>query len=454
MEDDKKKRKGKKKKNKQSKTAGDGVTAVGETTSGDPNLVNHGKGDEHSQLLEIADVQSRNVVDSNGHGPNGKQCVNSEETIKKLKEENDLHVKKEAIFQETIRKLKEENDMHIQKEAMSEETARQLREQIEMCNQKEAGLVMRIAQFQSEKDSLIQKEAGLQAKVNQFLNEKSNLSQQVESFEERVKLLEGDLSSSIERESSAKETILNLNGDVSRLQVQLAVLEDSRNSLLVENQRLMENVSSLQLAIQNLEKNRSSSSRTVDASAKDNVSELEDLKNQIEAARTLVEKLVDENAGLVEKVNELYAELDKRSATAELSGATVPDGITEYAESAGVAIPIPESEEITPVSAEKFNSLENVPVQDKNDTVDVNDVAGVVSDSIVSDSSGEIVQIPLDDNEVRDQEELEDAKNVEEEAVPLTDAPLIGAPFRLISFVAKFVSGADLVNKSNSDDSR
>lgn len=29
--------------------------------------------------------------------------------------------------------------------------------------------------------------------------------------------------------------------------------------------------------------------------------------------------------------------------------------------------------------------------------------------------------------------------------VPFTDAPLIGAPFRLISFIAKYVSGADLV---------
>lgn len=36
--------------------------------------------------------------------------------------------------------------------------------------------------------------------------------------------------------------------------------------------------------------------------------------------------------------------------------------------------------------------------------------------------------------------------------VPFTDAPLIGAPFRLISFMAKYVSGADLVKRQ--DDSQ
>ena len=60
--------------------------------------------------------------------------------------------------------------------------------------------------------------------------------------------------------------------------------------------------------------------------------------------------------------------------------------------------------------------------------------------------SGEIVQIPLDDNELLDLE-LQAVESDKMENVPISDAPLIGAPFRLISFVAKYVSGADLVDK-------
>lgn len=67
-----------------------------------------------------------------------------------------------------------------------------------------------------------------------------------------------------------------------------------------------------------------------------------------------------------------------------------------------------------------------------------------------SRTSEEIVQIPLDDTPVR-RAESQPAINYENTAVPLTDAPLVGAPFRLISFMAKYVSGADLVKKNISE---
>ncbi|KAK7294896.1 hypothetical protein RJT34_17795 [Clitoria ternatea] len=73
--------------------------------------------------------------------------------------------------------------------------------------------------------------------------------------------------------------------------------------------------------------------------------------------------------------------------------------------------------------------------------------------SLISDDTGEIVQIPLDDNEVLEPE-LQDAENVENDVVPITDAPLIGAPFRLVSFVAKYVSGSDLVDQGSANTKR
>ncbi|KAG1338927.1 putative ninein [Cocos nucifera] len=60
-------------------------------------------------------------------------------------------------------------------------------------------------------------------------------------------------------------------------------------------------------------------------------------------------------------------------------------------------------------------------------------------------TSDDIASVPLDEIQIHE-EDLQGRKNIEKPPeVPLSDAPLIGAPFRLISFVAKYVSGADLV---------
>jgi hypothetical protein len=150
------------------------------------------------------------------------------------------------------------------------------------------------------------------------------------------------------------------------------------------------------------------------------------------------------------QVNELYVELDQR-ATAGLPLATVSDQMVEAADTAGVADTMSESNENLSVTSKKLESVEIVPVKVENigsDNVDV-EHAAAIPNSLVSDEPGEIVQISLDENEIRDLE-LQAANNDEKAAVPISDAPLIGAPFRLISFVAKYVSGADLINKSSS----
>lgn len=63
-------------------------------------------------------------------------------------------------------------------------------------------------------------------------------------------------------------------------------------------------------------------------------------------------------------------------------------------------------------------------------------------------TSGEIVPVPLDDILIHEDDPQPVGADVETaEEVPFTDAPIVGAPFRLISFVARYVSGADLVNQ-------
>lgn len=149
-------------------------------------------------------------------------------------------------------------------------------------------------------------------------------------------------------------------------------------------------------------------------------------------------------------MNELYVELDRR-ATAGLPLATVSDQMVEAADTASVADTMSESNENLSVTSKKLESVEIVPVKVENIGSDIVDVehAAAIPNSLVSDEPGEIVQISLDENEIRDLE-LQAANNDEKAAVPISDAPLIGAPFRLISFVAKYVSGADLIDKSSS----
>lgn len=224
----------------------------------------------------------------------------------------------------------------------------------------------------------------------------------------------------------------------------MAELEESKNNLLLENQQLRENVSVLHSTIQNLE--NSSSSASQDASAKDRASENEKLKSQIEEAYMLVEKLMAENAELVEKVHMLCVELDRPDTEIKLSEVTGPDGLTEFVKPSE-----PESSEVTSISVPELDSLEKTLVV--NDNIDSIHAEHARDLQLVPDDIEEIVQIPLDDNDVRDLQ-LQDTENVEnDDAVPITDAPLIGAPFRLISFFAKYVSGADLVSQNSSNTS-
>lgn len=153
------------------------------------------------------------------------------------------------------------------------------------------------------------------------------------------------------------------------------------------------------------------------------------------------------------QVNELYVELDRRSPTAGLPSATVSDQMVEIAETARFDDFLLESNKNLSVTGKKLDLGEIVPIQVETiggdtDNVDV-EQASVIPSSFASEEPGEIVQISLDENEIRNLG-IQAANNDENAVVEFSDAPLIGAPFRLISFVAKYVSGADLIDKNSS----
>ncbi|XVF29739.1 hypothetical protein REPUB_Repub15cG0148000 [Reevesia pubescens] len=456
MEDEKKKKRNKKKKNKQAKTTEEDVDQV------QNNHVSNGQNGGNAEL------------DLNTHQRDGALANSAEEMIKDLKKENESHVHKEATLQETIQHLQSENESHIQKEATLEETIKQLRNEFDSHLKKEvsleetilklqhrndshlqkeasveeiirqlkyenkshmqkvAGLEMNIAELQNEKEFWLQEKASLEEKINKLLEEKDALDLKGANLDEDIKQLKKEKESWILTENSTKEAIFSLNRDVTRLKMQVVELEESRSKLSQENQQLTENVSGLQLYIQNLE--RSMASGPSSDEVKMQASGHEDLNSQIEAASALIDKLILENSELVEKVNELYVKLEQQSMAAGHST------VIKMSDS------VPQSIENGSILAPKLDSLEAAPIY--NDKIDGENLDGQPAAPlplfVEAEDSGEIVQIPLDDTDVRDLESQ--AIDSEENAVPLMDAPLIGAPFRLISFFAKYVSGADLVN--------
>ncbi|KAH9673451.1 mitochondrial ATP synthase D chain-related protein [Citrus sinensis] len=415
MEDEKKKKRNKKKKNKQTKTTTDDV-AVGE----DPNHVTNGqKDDVRSQASEPADIQNVQV-DADRHQSNGVESATLEGTVQQLQNECDLYKEKVATLEETIQQLQRQNDLRMQKEATLEETIKQLRNQNDLHIQREGGLEMNIANLQSEKEFWLQKEAALEQKISQLRDESAALNM---------------------KRSVSKETIAGLSVDITQLRMQVVELEESRNNLLQENRQLKENVSSL----------RSQLSSDESKKLQHATSEQKDFSTQIEAAGALIDKLITENIELVEKVNDLSVKLDRQSVAAGLSSAIGSDAVTALTSDTE-----PMSE-----SSDNMSSLNNrletqgvVAVkEDRNGINGVHaDPPPLVLSSSEAEYSGEIVQIPLDDKEVQDLElQVVESYTDKVAAVPLTDAPLIGAPFRLVSFVAKYVSGADLVNKNASN---
>jgi hypothetical protein len=103
---------------------------------------------------------------------------------------------------------------------------------------------------------------------------------------------------------------------------------------------------------------------------------------------------------------------------------------------------------LTAVQAMQYPGTVPLAADSSNDTTITVDIDQVQKLELHLPSLSEETVHPLQDVEIN--EEVVASSDERTEAVPLSDAPLIGAPFRLFSFVAKYVSGSDLVNQTSS----
>ncbi|KAG8377145.1 hypothetical protein BUALT_Bualt09G0138100 [Buddleja alternifolia] len=484
MEEDKKKKRNKKKKNKQATGPKESVTVdAGETTSDNQCHVPAMGQDENGHVSEIINSSA----DKDGQLANGTERAILEEKIKQLLKEKDDNLQTEASHQEEMKELHDEKNASMQKEASLKEKFILLEEEKDALIHKQDSLEQKIEQFQrekyahlqkehdfqaslevkilqleGEKDSWVQKEADFREKINQLVDENAALNAKAHEIQvglqEKIKQMEKERDFWILTENSAKESIARLNNDNINLRDQVISLEQSRDSLFEEKQQLTENISRLQLQINKLECATGSPHSSMNNKL---TSEVGDASSETEAAApALVEKLITENSELVEKVNELYAELDLRGMKTEYVSSVTAQSTDRSALTPDIAVgaddrhgfaqatdSISEARNIMLVLGSR-RSLDDVMVEDQSNNEHLNDNngSGLANSSEIIENV-EIVQIPLDENEVGETN-LEAAENNDTTEVALTDAPLIGAPFRLISFVARYVSGADLVDKN------
>lgn len=511
MEEEKKKRKNKKKKNKQNRTTESVSSGAGQVAPHDQNHVSESQED----TTDTGEMQNNDAAridrDPNRHLSTNHPTLAEgdkqywvdreaiyEEKIKQLEKEKNVYVQKEAILEENIKQLLSEKSETLQKESKVEERIRQLEnekfmhihkgaslEEKNLQLQKEKDILLQqmtvleaqISQLQNERDSWLQKEAGYQGKISLLVDEAAALNLKRVRLEEKIKQMEEERDAWIQKENLMETTISSLNTRNAFLQTgvtQVKELEELRNSNALENQLLKVTVNTLQSQVQALEKSAASSS----TGRKMHTSENGEVNSEMEATHAVVQKLIAENSELVEKVNELYIELQRRDSVKELSSSPMTGNAestyntnTTYitnSSSHGLELmsemangreissadnPALISTEVLPVSKSMIQSTE-----DANDKAKMNglDKANAKDDSMDLVSSGvessEIVQIPLDETEADEATESEiipDDQKTPAEGVPLSDAPLIGAPFRLISFMARYVSGADLVDKNS-----
>ncbi|XP_008813237.2 autophagy-related protein 23-like [Phoenix dactylifera] len=397
---DGKKKKNRKKKGSQSKITEDATASAEAVSVQEHNNSSATEQNHHAQNSGNADVQSTGVSESDIELEN-----------RKIYEEN--YVK----LQEEIRQLADEKNSWLQKQVNLEEKIKVLQNEVECCSQKEASLEAKLNDLRIGNDSVIQKEVIL---------------------EDRVKDIEGIKDIWALKETSIREMIARLEEANITVQMQVRELEESRSNILQENQHLVENISGLELRIQRLEREAS-----FYATSKMEMTKFpEEIKSldQIEAVDALMQKPDSGNEELAGKVTEQHMQPNQHAASAEHSSPVLNHEMTQTGTSTDYVSQY--GEQIQP----------SVGIQGRSSTS--NGVEDSVADPGVRSAqppgldepriSEDIVSVPLDEIQIHE-EDLQGRKNIEKPAeVPLSDAPLIGAPFRLISFVAKYVSGADL----------
>ncbi|KAG2552150.1 hypothetical protein PVAP13_9KG431900 [Panicum virgatum] len=272
-----------------------------------------------------------------------------------------------------------------------------------------------------------------------------------------IKQLEDEKSLWLQKGSTMESELEKLHSKVCFHAQNEVLLEEKLNSLQIGYDELIKKEEVLGKKVRCIDDINGTLTRQ-EALLKERLSELE------ETNKTLVAQVLEEassntsaeNHTLVKKLDELDSRLQALEARAALSEALEKGNelIAERGLSSSVELITDNSyRQInnTPSNAYASNHAQETAIQlpeigTSNSIaqahVDVNE-----HHRFDGPTSEEIVPVPLDDIQIHEDDLRQPGAEDEIDEVPFSDAPITGAPFRLISFVARYVSGADLVNK-------
>lgn len=490
MDEDKRKKKNKKKKNKSNKSSEEfAVKAEGASLDEIQGL----QGRNTSSIINDKIISATELdSEKNGQNAHGPADISSGEHTTELEtrdsEKTEYNV--EPFTAKTDEETQEYSEMKnaLQRELAYSQTLRSqlalLEEQMTNCTVSEVSLEDEIKKFKEEKICWLQKEAKAQEEIKSLADEKQLWLQKEVFKEEEIERLKAENNSLVIKEIAREDEVKGLRFENFRLQKEVEEMKSSLETLSLENQKLTAQTVAVQTRMQQLEKNSTAHSQLEQdiaiaatpevskewlggGSAKDPVAEAariaEDSRMQKEAAAAIVEKLVIENTELMEKVNQLSTIVDqlnkKCSSLAEskarlqenaqdataLSPLTFKENSSSTKLSNGVGVTNDPSVSIVNNDVTSYTESEIVEIMESKDHVTVEDGENGLS---VSDSIGTVEEVKqVTFNSVREPVDMAFQKT--SEIRPFSDAPVMGAPIRLVSFLTKYVTGADLVKPKN-----
>lgn len=511
MDEDKRKKKNKKKKNKSNKSSEEfAVKAEGASLDEIQGLQGRNTSSIiNDKIISATELESEKNG-QNAHGPadissgehtteletrdSEKTEYNVEPFTAKTDEETQEYsemknaLQRELAYSQTLRSqlalLEEQMTNCTVSEVSLEDEIKKLKEEKICWLQKEVTLEKEIISLKDEKSSWFQREAKAQEEIKSLADEKQLWLQKEVFKEEEIERLKAENNSLVIKEIAREDEVKGLRFENFRLQKEVEEMKSSLETLSLENQKLTAQTVAVQTRMQQLEKNSTAHSQLEQdiaiaatpevskewlgrGSAKDPVAEAariaEDSRMQKEAAAAIVEKLVIENTELMEKVNQLSTIVDqlnkKCSSLAEskarlqetaqdataLSPLTFKENSLSTKLSNGVGVTNDPSVSIVNNDVTSYTESEIVEIMESKDHVTVEDGENGLS---VSDSIGTVEEVKqITFNSVREPVDMAFQKT--SEIRPFSDAPVMGAPIRLVSFLTKYVTGADLVKPKN-----
>ncbi|KAG8063487.1 hypothetical protein GUJ93_ZPchr0003g18674 [Zizania palustris] len=403
---DTKKKRNKKKKGNQGKNTGDIMSNTGETAvqchnhESAPNN-DHGGTDADDAMPTAGEggrqYQNHDAMSSVGEGILLYQNLEPAMTQEIHKVSSSVHADQRGVdmTDSTV-----ELDMHRLYEAKLDklyETIKQLEDQKSSWLQKVSIMESKLEKLHNKVDYQVHNEVCLEEKINNLQDGYYVLIKKEEVLDSKVRCIDIINDTLTHQENSLKERLSGLEETNKALLVKVKVLEEASNSTVEENQRLVKGLEELASRLQVFE-------------AKSAITE----------------------SSMTKKGNELIAD-------GSLSSSAMITSVNNY----------------SPSNTYDRNRLETpmqTPEKAINDVaaqglIDVSTHQGSKQDFGEPRTIEEIVPVPLDDIQIHEDAPQAQVTDDEADEVPFSDAPIVGAPFRLISFVARYVSGADLVDQ-------